>query len=333
MRSLVLLVVVVSALAACTTAEGSDATLPEPTTTTTTSTTTTVVVTLPEGRVDLDEAGEALVVPAGSAVPLGEVTASGVLIRSAASPEPVGGADFVTDRFRVRVERGVTYTESVVAGGTRALRLDVYSPRDDERTDRPGFIAIHGGGFVGGARSGGPQATVCRDLASRGHVCASIEYRLVRDDVPGEGPVLPRTIGAAVEDATAAVEWMRTNADALGVDPGRISIGGSSAGAITALLTAFTVEGIDLHRVVDLWGGMYDEVDAIGSDGPPVLIVHGVQDRTVSFLLAEQLMDELSVEGVPFVAYPFAEGAHGVPLDSEVDGERLLDLIAEFVGS
>ncbi|NND84141.1 MAG: alpha/beta hydrolase fold domain-containing protein, partial [Acidimicrobiia bacterium] len=203
----------------------------------------------------------------------------------------------------------------------------------DDRTHRPGFVAIHGGGFIGGSRLGGPPATLCDTLASRGHVCISIEYRLVRDEVPGDGPVLPRTIAAAVEDATAAVGWLRPNAADLGVDPDRVSIGGSSAGAITALLTAFTVEGIDLHRVVDLWGGMYDEVDSITGDGPPVLIVHGVQDRTVSFLLAEQLMDELSREGVPFVGYPFPEEGHSVPLESDVGDVPLLDLIAEFVGA
>jgi alpha/beta superfamily hydrolase len=333
MRRLLLPVALVLLIGACTTAGGSDTvpvgTPPAPSTTTT----TTVAVTLPPGVVDLDAPGQELVVPAGNTVPLGQVTAPDVVIRSAAGPDPVGGEDFVTDRFQVGVERGIVYTESVVADGTRELLLDVYSPRGDERVARPGFIAIHGGGFVGGSRLGGPPATLCRDLAARGHVCASIEYRLVRDEVPGEGPVLPRTIAAAVDDAAAAVEWMRTNADDLGVSPNRISIGGSSAGSITALLTAFTVDGIDLHRVVDLWGGMYDEVEVIGPDGPPVFIVHGVQDRTVSFLLAEQLMDELSMEGVPFVAYPFAEEGHGVPLESEVDGEPLLDLIAQFVGS
>lgn len=303
---------------------------------TTVPTTVPVASTQPPdiGPIDLVVDGEVVVVPAGAEVALGSVTASDVVLRSAADPVSSGGADFVTERFEVGVERGIVFRDAPVAVGTRPLRLDVYTPVADGRSDRPGFVAIHGGGFLGGSRLAGPPAMLCESLAARGHVCISIEYRLVRDDAPtGEGPVLPRTIAAAVEDATAAVSWLRTNSGRLGVDPDRISIGGSSAGAITALLTAFTVDGIDLHRVVDLWGGMYDEVDAIGPGGPPVLVVHGVLDRTVSFLLAEQLIAELAREGVPFVAYPFPDEGHGVPLDAEVAGVSLLDLVADFVGS
>ncbi|UCG41281.1 MAG: hypothetical protein JSV07_03205, partial [Acidimicrobiia bacterium] len=158
MRRLLLPLAFALLVGACSTAEGSDEVLAP--TTTSTTTTTTVAVTLPPGLVDLDEQGEELVVPAGSAVPLGEVTAPDVVVRSASDPEPVGGEDFVTDRFRVEVERGITYTESVVADGTRELLLDLYTPAGDDRLDRPGFIAIHGGGFVGGSRLGGPPATL-----------------------------------------------------------------------------------------------------------------------------------------------------------------------------
>ncbi len=301
------------------------------------ATTTTVVVPVPSSDAsarDFLVDGEEWIVATGAPVAIGEVVARDVIIRSEEPVPPVGGTDFVTEAFGVRVERAIPYAEAATVDGSRELLLDLYTPEGDGRADRPGFVAIHGGGFFGGSRLGVPPTALCETLAARGHVCVSIDYRLIRDDPPvGEGPVLARTIAAAVEDAASAVAWMRGRSDELGVDPDRISIGGSSAGAITALLTAFTVEGIGIHRVVDLWGAMYGEVEAVSPDGPPVLIVHGALDRTVAFPLAVDLMDKLSREGVPFEAYPFANEGHGVPLDAEVGGILLLDRIAAFVGS
>ena len=301
------------------------------------ATTTTVVVPVPSSDAsarDFLVDGEEWIVATGAPVVIGEVVARDVIIRSEEPVPPVGGTDFVTEAFGVRVERAIPYAEAATVDGSRELLLDLYTPEGDGRADRPGFVAIHGGGFFGGSRLGVPPTALCETLAARGHVCVSIDYRLIRDDPPvGEGPVLARTIAAAVEDAASAVAWMRGRSDELGVDPDRISIGGSSAGAITALLTAFTVEGIGIHRVVDLWGAMYGEVEAVSPDGPPVLIVHGALDRTVAFPLAVDLMDKLSREGVPFEAYPFASEGHGVPLDAEVGGILLLDRIAAFVGS
>ena len=49
----------------------------------------------------------------------------------------------------------------------------------------------------------------------------------------------------AMNDAQTAVRFLRANASTYGIDPSRIAIGGSSAGAITALNVAFNADNID----------------------------------------------------------------------------------------
>ncbi len=286
-----------------------------------------------QAAADAASPGDVVVVTAGTSIPSLEITTPGVLIRSAADPTPMAAGDFLTPRFRVEVERGVEFAQAVIGGGTKDLRLDVYRPADDSTFDRPVLVGIHGGGFVTGSRSDLVVSAVCRSLASRGQVCVSIDYRLVPDDPPGTGPPIVRAIDAAVEDAVAAVAWVRANAGELGVDPDRLSVGGSSAGAITALLVGFTTDGVPVRRVVDLWGGMYEEVGQVTAGGPPVMIVHGTADETVRFDLAVELMDALSTAGVPFEAYAFPGAGHGIGAGKTFVDEPMLDILAAFLGS
>ncbi|HEY2894622.1 MAG TPA: alpha/beta hydrolase, partial [Pirellulales bacterium] len=60
-----------------------------------------------------------------------------------------------------------------------------------------------------------------RRSAELGYVAASINYRLVPKHI----------FPAQVEDAKCAVRWLRANAEMLGIDPDRIGVVGSSAGA------------------------------------------------------------------------------------------------------
>jgi acetyl esterase/lipase len=91
----------------------------------------------------------------------------------------------------------------------------------------PGLYWIHGGGFVLG--------DVDSDLAGPAHIAdtlgvvvVSVEYRLAPEH-PFPGPV---------EDCYAGLVWTATAADELGIDPGRLAIGGISAGGGLAAAVA-----------------------------------------------------------------------------------------------
>lgn len=109
-------------------------------------------------------------------------------------------------------------------GGPLALRLY----RDDVSAEpAPVLVYFHGGGWVIGDLDS--HDGICREMAHRsGAVVVSVNYRLAPED----------PFPAAVDDCFAAVKWVAENAEALGVDASRISVGGDSAGGTLAVVTA-----------------------------------------------------------------------------------------------
>ena len=190
-------------------------------------------------------------------------------------------------------------------------------------------VLLHGGGWRSGDRSTPSyMPDLCRDLASRGWVCASIDYRLQGDDPPGsDGTPLGRAIEAAVEDAGKAVRWMVANASGHGIDPRQIAVGGASAGAGTALFLAYGPRGrgLPIRAALDFWGGMMSRTAWMRRGGPPVLIVHGTADEITEFGVAERLAAHAKRVGVPHELIAVEGGRHNLPLSP------LYDRIAAFL--
>jgi len=98
------------------------------------------------------------------------------------------------------------------------IRTKVYTPTAQDGL-RPGFLSIHGGGFVIGDPEMTEQFSV--DVAAEtGAVVVSPDYRLAPE----------HPFPAGLEDCYATLEWLAANTTELGVDPGRIAVGGGSAG-------------------------------------------------------------------------------------------------------
>lgn len=247
------------------------------------------------------------------------------------------GSLFEERRFGVTVTRDVVYGWAAVQAptpGVKELHLDLYEPVGDGAPElRPALLAVHGGGFRGGDKAQSNFVALCEDLASRGYVCASINYRLEKDDPPTEGADLQqRAIAAAIEDAGTALVWLHDHGDEYRIDRGRIAAGGGSAGAITILFLVYRFGDPDypVGAVLDLWGGLYDSVDAIDRGEPPIIIIHGTEDHTVSFSLAEAIVARAAEVGVPCELYAIEGAGHGVSLGTEVEGVVLYDAIAAF---
>jgi acetyl esterase len=111
------------------------------------------------------------------------------------------------------------------AGG-RPARL--YVPSGD-RAQSPGplLVFFHGGGWVYGDLDS--HDAPCRFLAERAGVrVLSIDYRLAPE----------HPFPAAYDDCLAAYRWVVDHAAELGADPGRLAVGGDSAGGCLAATTA-----------------------------------------------------------------------------------------------
>ena len=134
----------------------------------------------------------------------------------------------------------------------KPLLLDLRIP--DGPGPHPVIIYLHSGAWISGDRTGGPAIR----QAARGYAVASIEYRLAPQ----------YTWPAQVEDAKAAVRWIRANAQKYDLDPERIGAFGTSAGGHIAAVLGTSggvpeLEGVQLGNagyssrvkvVVDYYG-------------------------------------------------------------------------------
>jgi len=242
---------------------------------------------------------------------------------------------FKDPQFRVKVSRNIQFGTAEVRQPQPTklpLLLDVYEPEGSEASwKRPAMIAIHGGGFLFGDKT--EMTNLCRELAARGYACFSINYRLVPDDPPGTSQdQYARTVLAAVEDAHRATEWILANAAKYNVDPARLFIGGSSAGAVTSMLLAYNpeIKNPRFRAVADMWGTMGSRVGWLKKGGPPLLIIHGKEDETITVSAAQQIDARARQIGLPHETFLIDGMGHSVPLNLQVNGETLLQHLVDF---
>jgi acetyl esterase len=98
--------------------------------------------------------------------------------------------------------------------------------------EAPGLLWMHGGAFVSGDLNMPEAHVVSAELASRGAIVVSVDYRLASDTVRYPVPL---------DDVDAAWVWFAEATDDLGTDPQRLAIGGASAGANLAAAATMRV--------------------------------------------------------------------------------------------
>jgi acetyl esterase/lipase len=130
---------------------------------------------------------------------------------------------------------------------------------------------------------------------------AAIDYRLAMKGKTVKSklslpPVLDEALQAAVDDLFAATNYLIDHAETLGIDPGRIIVSGSSAGAMTALQAEWEIcNGKAPAKALPGWfnyAGIMAFAGAVFStEGPisfpqkpcPILLFYGTGDRIVPF--------------------------------------------------
>ncbi|MGK2909763.1 MAG: alpha/beta fold hydrolase [Sphingobium sp.] len=254
------------------------------------------------------------------------------------SPEPSLG-DPMPERI-LRYPGDIAVSADVVFSsipGFRPLTLDLYRSATDKAA-KPLVIYVHGGGWMAGhTRQSGAFSDftqVLADLAKRGYVVASLEYRLS----------LEAPFPAAINDVRAAIRFLKANADRFGIDPAHVAIWGGSAGGQLAALAALDCgrapDGEDKSNATQSdcvqgavgWYGVYDfaampksttpraentyldcEKTACPADrvtaasaaahvdknDPPMLLIHGSDDKTVPAEQSRILAQKLRSANVP----------------------------------
>ena len=111
----------------------------------------------------------------------------------------------------------------VIPGPAGDIRARVYAPIAGGGEALPAMVFFHGGGFVVGDLD--THDGLCRLMAHEGgFMVVAVDYRLAPEH---KWPT-------QIDDALAATRWIFANAPSLGIDAGRIAIGGDSAGGMLA---------------------------------------------------------------------------------------------------
>jgi acetyl esterase/lipase len=234
----------------------------------------------------------------------------------------------------------------------------------------PAAIYVHGGSWVSGNdQSGGFLiSTIGPDLAAKGFVVVSLDYRL--------GPA--RQWPDQIEDVKCAVRFLRANANALNVDPQEIGAWGQSAGGhLVALLGSagpaagwdvgpYSGESSQVQAVVDmagpsdlltlgdqgeslvvqesflsLIGGVPADrlaatlkaaspVNWVAPGDPPFLLVHSTDDEIVYPQQSQELAWDLAANGVPHQLLMVRDGGHELDNPGENPGQA--EIVADVEG-
>jgi acetyl esterase/lipase len=220
-------------------------------------------------------------------------------------------------------------------------RLDVYVPQDAPvpkgapvellraaARPRPLVVFWHGGRWSFGDKA--DYRFVGAALAELGCVAVLPNYRhYPQVKMPG-----------FMADAVRAGRWAAVHAGEHGADPQRLYLMGHSAGAHMAALAAldrrhFAASAQPVPRIAGVIGlsGAYDflplreadvqdmfgppqnypdsqPINFVRSDAPPTLLVHGLEDDTVSPNNSRNLAAALSALRVPVTLKLYAKGSH-----------------------
>ncbi len=208
----------------------------------------------------------------------------------------------------------VVYGSAVnVSGQTVTLLLDTYEPTGDTITLRPAIVWVHGGSFSGGDKTSPELVDEANTFAAKGYFNVSINYRLEPGGCSAGSITVTcvQAITEAQQDAQTAVRFLRTSAATYGIDPTRIAIGGSSAGAITALNVGFA-SGEDptsaVGAAVSLSGARIGPPVSAGD--APSLLFHGTADTIVPYQWAVNTYNAAIAGGLDSFLTTFTGAGH-----------------------
>ncbi|MET0333920.1 MAG: alpha/beta hydrolase [Rhizobacter sp.] len=119
-----------------------------------------------------------------------------------------------------------------------SLPARLYAPSGERL---PVMLYTHGGGFTIGNLE--THDSLCSQLALRSGVAVvALDYRLAPE----------HRFPTAVDDSWSAMQWLAEHGDQLGLDGGRLAVGGDSAGGTLAAVSALHARDIGLPLALQL---------------------------------------------------------------------------------
>ena len=246
---------------------------------------------------------------------------------------------FIDPMFDVEIQEDIVFGSGSIGNppsGEIPLALDLYTPVGAEFS-KPGMLLLYGGGFQ--LRSLDQMRPLAESFASRGWSVGTMDYRIVPDDPtiePGplgeaaaESDPLIRAAHAAFNDAAKALDWMKSNAEELNINPGQIVVGGFSSGAIVGLTEGYRNNSV--AAIVSYAGGAIGLEHLIDEGDPPAVLIHGTADTVVPFSLAEAVVARAENVGVLTAFMPIEGAGHEGFFNDPVHGPATFAFVNSFL--
>ena len=174
-----------------------------------------------------------------------------------------------------RLQQNISF--ATIPGTDRKLLCDVWQPPGNITPSGVAFIYLHGSAFYFLDKDFATRPFF-KHLAAQGHVIMDVAYRLFPEtDMMG-----------MVNDVKRAIVWMKENADTYKIDPNRVVVGGGSAGAHLAMLTAYAAN--DPHFTLKELEGQ--DISVCG-----VISLYGTSDLEALYYHTNQHLTTRSIPG------------------------------------
>ena len=217
--------------------------------------------------------------------------------------------EIANDDYKALLKTVLGEYKSHVIKGKKSLplQMDIYQPKNDVSVNRPVFVMVHGGAFLFGDKQNLLLTELADHLVKKGYVVISPNYRLGSTLLGLDA--IERTIYSGVQDIRAVLRYIVHHKDELRIDPKSIYLGGSSAGGIISLTTAFMDSSeifksvgktllrsdlgsldtsgnsysdvVKIAGVFSLWGALVDCSIIDNNPSVPTLMIHGTSDDIV----------------------------------------------------
>ncbi len=164
------------------------------------------------------------------------------------NPVSAGGAGFSAGAYLLK-----TQTLDYFQEGSLKLKMDIMQPakKTNYLSPFPAIIMIHGGGWRSGSRQHMRMGLVAS--SKRAYVGIAVSYRLAslpHEKIKGTEKVYQ--LGAngfdQLRDIKRSILYIREHASELNIDPERIILMGTSAGAHLAMLAGLSANDVDFNQ-------------------------------------------------------------------------------------
>ncbi|MEM9885027.1 MAG: T9SS type A sorting domain-containing protein [Bacteroidota bacterium] len=209
----------------------------------------------------------------------------------------------VTSDVTYGVNATVLFLPVVGEAVPQELKLDVYEPVGDERTERPLVLVFHTGNFLPvpqnaqilGRKIDSSAVEICTRLAKQGYTAASVNYRAGWNPLAESQPL--RALGLiqasyrGIQDGRTAIRFFKRNyaegGNTYGVDTSRIAIWGNGTGGY---ITSGMVSVSEFEEIVlaeNAPGKFLLDTDGDGTPETPMVAppVHGdIEGKTLAVI-------------------------------------------------